>query len=279
MIIDESCAKIRTPEEFFSDPYECPVLYGQIYPAWSPYNYVLNNSLGMVDPDGKEICLVYDNKSKSCTQQYKAGMDAEQFKDNKDLYNFVLGLNKLSTIDVGATVIATLIKSQERYIFSDQRSPQGAYAFGGTTRTFYMGGFGSEEMDIDDMVRVGHELFHAYQKDKLGSEFGSGIDIEVEGYLFQYIIRYGLDNYRPDPNDYIGGNDVPKGEEYSKGMISMAINYLDRKEFPIRDFRKAADNFKEGSDTMGAYKDFPIYTYTKKQTPVIASLYHTKVKQ
>ncbi|MBL7977145.1 MAG: hypothetical protein JNN12_02305 [Bacteroidetes Order II. Incertae sedis bacterium] len=228
----------------------------------------------MVDPDGKEICLVYDNKSKSCTQQYKSRMDAEQFKDNKDLYNFVLGLNKLATIDVGATVIATLIKSPERYIFSDQRSPQGAYAFGGTTRTFYMGGLGSEEMDIDDMMRVGHELFHAYQKDKLGSEFGSGIDIEVEGYLYGYFIQDRLSNNKTTSiRDYKGGNDIDKGVAYNREINTLLEAFHKKQSFPVKDFNDAVGLFKMGSKQMGSYANFKEFTYTLTRPPVITTFY------
>mgnify|MGYP007126786000 FL=1 len=233
----------------------------------------------MVDPDGKEVCLSYDSEKKQCKQIYTIGMNAEQFKENASLYKFVSGLNKVSTIDIGEEVINALIASPNRYQYTDKKSPEGQYGFKANTNEFYMGNLSGAELDYGTISRIGHEAFHAYQKDQLGSKMQSGIDIEVEGYLFQSIIENGLDNYRPEPEGYIGGMNIDKGIEYSKGMISMVINYLDRKEFPIRDFRKAVDNFKEGSFTMGAYKDFPTYTYTKKQAPIIATLYHAKVKQ
>jgi len=205
-------------------------------------------------------------------------MGTEQFKDNKDLYNFVVGLNTLYTIDIGKEVINTLVKSKERYQFSSEVSPQGAYAFKPSTNEFYMGNLAGDDMRDSIVGYIGHEIFHAYQKEVLGSGKTAGIDSEVEAYLFQYIVSNELTRYRSQIDDYRGGNDVEKGEQYSLNMNTMLINYQQMNTFPIGAFYNAVDRFKDGSATQGAYKTFSLISYTNKQEPVIAKFYHVRIR-
>jgi len=228
----------------------------------------------MVDPDGKEICLVYDKDKKTCSQAYEAGMGTEQFKDNKDLYNFVVGLNTLYNIDIGKKVINTLIKSKERYQFSNQPSPQGAYAFGGGSDTFYMGGLGNEPMDSPRFVKIGHELFHAYQRDHIGNAFAQGIDIEVEAYLYGYLITDRLSNSPiASQENYKGGNNIDVGDIYDGKINELLKAFHNRTSFPMNDFKEAVSLFKTGSQQMGTYNYFMEFTYTQIRIPVITNLY------
>jgi RHS repeat-associated protein len=232
------------------------------YPSWSPYTYVLNSPLRLVDPNGQEIQVCSttsytdangeEQQDQECTT-YSVGMQYQG--TNTFIQKAISALNAIVGTENGSLVLATLIQSKNVFNFSNSRSSQReAFSFirsqngGGTIN---IGGI-EQLSDERTIGSIAHESYHAYQHENGYS--GASVNSEVEAYLFENGISISL-GLLTRSLERSGRSD----DAIQYGAAVNSLLYDDR--FDQAAYNNAILSFKGGSsaNATGLYSNFPVH--------------------
>jgi hypothetical protein len=244
--------------------------FAEKYPWQSPYCYAANNPVNYIDVNGDSIWISYnDANNQQQRMLYAQGME---YKGNDKFVSAVVSsLNKMSSVDIGKTVLDKLTNSSSNYNFTNTFATDrngnvvnNALSFDAKTGEINAGVLTSNStmLESQKMESAGHELFHAYQTEF--GESGATINREVGAYVFGRALAtnlgYGTLGY---------GNFTPQGQLYESAMQTLSFS----PSFNQQAYGTAINNFSQGAsvNVNGMYNRFIIRS--NDMNPVIKSLY------
>ena len=244
------------------------------YFSLSSYNFVANNPILFVDPDGREIWISYgDNQRVRYDNGKLYNEDGSKYKGKDSFVSTTLKtLNTMNSTKNGATVIGELSKSENKFNFENSyikdkngNDIKGALSFEGAKEgggTIHAAGL-TENSDFGEKVEnTSHELFHGYQFEMGNTE--SSVNKETEAYLFGRSVALDAGV----KVNYGFGNSRFTGEIYQNSMFNLLTNpKFDQKEFNI-----SVMTFKTGAavNYRGLYNSHP---YILNYKPTISKFY------
>jgi RHS repeat-associated protein len=255
---------VNVPEFTTMDPL------AEKYPWQSPYCYAGNDPINAIDINGDSIWISYnDANGQQQRMLYTQGME---YKGNDSFISSVVNnLNKMSSVDIGKTVLDKLTGSQSNYNFTntfakDKNSNivNNALSFDDKTGEIHAGVLVNNPTMLEGqkIESTGHELFHAYQTEF--GETGATINREVGAYIFGRALAtnlgYGTLGY---------GNFTPTGQIYENAMTTLSLSPT----FNQQAYNTAINTFSQGStvNINGTYDRFIIRP--NDINPVIKGLY------
>ena len=227
------------------------------YPNLSPYAFVANNPIMLVDPDGNQIDIVGEDGN---TTTYTPGMKYEG--NDEFTAKMVNTYNDMYNTDAGKQVVDKLVGTDNFHSVTKDAVPTNnnkniaGYVANkdGNGGTFYMNG--ETEIGV-----TSHESFHAYQYEM--GQGGPSINNEVEAYLFQAVVesQVSLGVFSlPTAN-----NSIPElSQQYTDAMGSLLFEGFSQEKFET-----ARYFFRSQSTVNGPYKNprsFPLYRVNQKET-------------
>lgn len=234
-----------------------------MYPSWSPYNYCMGNPVNMIDPDGREVRIYTgerDDDDNDVYLIYAAGM--EYSGENKFVAAAITALNNMNGVEIGASMLSSLISSKNSFNFKNTASAaDGTLQFipnsqggGDIAASAFLNG-----SSISNLASASHELFHGYQHDN-GGLFGS--NSEVGAYLYSYAVT---GTFNDGITATFSGNNTSAGKAYSNAMNKLLFS----QNFNRSVFNQATQNFSSGNP-YGLYGNNKYYSNYK---PLIKKFY------
>ena len=234
------------------------------YLSISPYNYVANNPVVLVDPNGETIYIYYeDDQGKQQKIEYKVGME---YEGNKFVEQIVNTYNTISEKKHGGTVLGSLVKSENEFSVINKTggagNEEGSFRFiknknGGGK--LLMGDISKISDVIEKRKGTAHELFHGFQYEHGQDPYS--VDSEVGAELFGRSIVQGMAGFSQ-------GQNAKATQLYQNAMTSLLFSTSSFKKIKNQNaYKQAVKNFKKGSSLnmpnkkypQGPYNNHPIY--------------------
>lgn len=250
-----------------------PDLLSEKYYQLSPYNFVANNPILFVDPDGREIWINYGDNQRV---KYESGKlyneDGSKFKGKNSFVSTAFkSLNAISSTKNGKSVLGELSSSKNAFNFTNTYATDSKGTVQKDALSFEANKNGGGEIHAGALLadtdpgqkteNVAHELYHGYQHEN--GQGGATVNNEVEAYLFgrSVAIQSG------QAFDYSFGNLSNMGKVYDNAMFNSITN----PQFDPASFNSAVMTFKTGSrvNQGGIYNKFK---YSLKK-PLISKFY------
>ena len=145
------------------------------YPGWSPYGYVEDNPVAIVDPHGDTIItsLLNNDQVKEWNTRVAEGMKSNAFAT---VYKTLQNSTAKYYIEIGKGV-------KEDAGGDFKPNVEGKLHTGGTITL--------TPQSLQSLLPISHELFHGYQND-LGPYVHGSTGLELEAFLFQQKVEQQL---------------------------------------------------------------------------------------
>jgi hypothetical protein len=127
---------------------------GAKFPNWSPYNFVLNNPMGNIDPDGQDVILLINAKAPFGT--YMSGHSAVLVGD--DSHGWVL-YEKTGDNNGNGSANANIIPFKSLQEFQDNYGSAGTHEYGYRMKT-------SHEQDVQMLATSERDVHSPYDLDE-----------------------------------------------------------------------------------------------------------------
>lgn len=234
--------------------------------------YCANNPIRLVDPDGREIWINYnDDDGQNQSILYTAGMNYEG--SNEFISKTISYLNAIND-NGGSNMLGELISSSNAFNLVNKLAidKKGNVVQDGLTFSanesgggdIYAGALLSKgRSEYSNIESISHELFHGLQNEE--KQGGGSVFNEVEANVFSGVIATNW----MTKTDYFGslsinglGNETEKGRAYQQSFLVLMSGFSEK------DFNNAVNNFKGGSvkNQTGIYNNYQLIRSNQKKS-------------